>query len=72
MSSLVYTLLFADDQVVIAKDNEDACYMTRKLKEECQDCRLEINIENIWNNLICLSKYLKFFIRKTVTLKHLE
>jgi hypothetical protein len=30
----LYNLLFADDQVVIAKDTEDAEYMFRKLTEE--------------------------------------
>jgi hypothetical protein len=30
----LYTLLFADDQVIVAADAEDVSFMTRKLKEE--------------------------------------
>jgi hypothetical protein len=36
-------LLFADDQVIIAQDNEDAEYMLRKLVEEYMIWGLQIN-----------------------------
>jgi hypothetical protein len=39
-----YTLLFADDQVIVAADAEDVSYMTRKLKEEFTKWGLEINM----------------------------
>jgi hypothetical protein len=37
-----YTLLFADDQVIVAADAEDMSYMTRKFKEEFTKWGLEI------------------------------
>ena len=43
--SYLYTLLFADDQVVIAADIDDVSYMTRKLEEEYNRRGLEINFE---------------------------
>jgi sorting nexin-29 len=39
-----YTLLFADDQVIVAADAEDVSYMTRKLKEEFTKWGLEKNM----------------------------
>jgi hypothetical protein len=36
-------LLFADDQVIIAPDTEDAEYMLRKLVEEYRKWGLQIN-----------------------------
>lgn len=41
----LYTLLFADDQVVLAEDEDDASYMVRKLIEEYDDWGLEINLQ---------------------------
>ena len=41
----LYTLCFADDQVVIAQDEEDLSYMVRKLNEEYTKMGLEINIK---------------------------
>ena len=41
----LFTLCFADDQVVIAQDEEDLSYMMRKLKEEYEDAGLEINLD---------------------------
>lgn len=38
------TLLFADDQVVISADVDDACYMLRKLQEEYAKWGLRINL----------------------------
>lgn len=42
----VYTLSFADDQVVVAQDIDDIEYMTRKLIEEYDKYGLEVNIDN--------------------------
>ena len=42
-STCLYTLLFADDQVLIANDEDDIAYMTRKLIEEYRKCGLNIN-----------------------------
>jgi hypothetical protein len=39
----LYNLLFADDQVIIAQDIEDAEYMLRKLVEEYMKWELQIN-----------------------------
>jgi hypothetical protein len=39
----LYNLLFADDQVIIAQDTEDAEYMLRKLVEEYMIWGLQIN-----------------------------
>ena len=40
----LYTLQFADDQVVLAEDKEDLEYMTRKLKETYEKWGLNINL----------------------------
>ena len=40
----VHTLLFADDQIVLAEDRDDIEYMTRKLLEEYRRWGLEINL----------------------------
>ena len=39
----LYTLLFADDQVVVAMDEQDSNYMTRKLHEQYKNWGLDIN-----------------------------
>uniref|UniRef100_T1H9Z7 Reverse transcriptase domain-containing protein n=1 Tax=Rhodnius prolixus TaxID=13249 RepID=T1H9Z7_RHOPR len=41
----LHSLLFADDQVMIANDEEDINYMARNLAEEYRKWGLEINIE---------------------------
>lgn len=41
----IQTLLFADDQVILAEDEEDAEYMLRKLVEEYEKWGLELNME---------------------------
>lgn len=41
----LFTLCFADDQIVIAQDYEDLEYMARKLIEEYEKWGLEVNIE---------------------------
>ena len=40
----LYTLCFADDQVVVAQDEEDADYMTRKLVEEYRLWGLDVSV----------------------------
>ncbi|XP_030762136.1 uncharacterized protein LOC115886948 [Sitophilus oryzae] len=40
----LYTLFFADDQIVLAQDHDDLEYMARKLIEEYKKWGLEINI----------------------------
>ena len=44
-NSHLYTLCFADDQVVIAQDEDDMSYMVRKLQEEYIKAGLEINLK---------------------------
>jgi len=39
----VYSLNFADDQVLIAQDHDDMEFMARKLKEECEKWGLTMN-----------------------------
>jgi len=41
----LYTLCFADDQIVLAQDYEDLEYMTRKLIEEYNKWGLDVNLE---------------------------
>jgi hypothetical protein len=47
----VYSLNFADDQVLIAQDHDDMEFMAWKLKEEYEKWRLTMNLEKpkyIW------------------------
>ena len=44
-NTYVYSLSFADDQVLLAQDHDDMEYMARKLKEECEKWGLVINLE---------------------------
>ena len=51
----LYTLQFANDQVVLAEDKEDLEYMTRKLKETHEKWVLGMNLKKtkylyIWGN----------------------
>uniref|UniRef100_T1H9Y0 Uncharacterized protein n=1 Tax=Rhodnius prolixus TaxID=13249 RepID=T1H9Y0_RHOPR len=41
----LHSLLFADDQVLIANDEEDINYLVRKQAEEYRKWGLEINTE---------------------------
>ena len=41
---ILYTLQFADDQVVLASDKEDLEYMSRKLKETQENWGLNLNL----------------------------
>ena len=40
----LYTLCFADDQIVVAQDEEDADYMTRKLVEEYRKWGMDVSV----------------------------
>ena len=44
-NTYVYSLNFADDQVLLAQDHDDMEYMVRKLKEEYEKWGLAINLE---------------------------
>jgi len=43
-NTTLYTVQFADDQVVLAGDKEDLEYMTLKLKETCEKWGLDMNL----------------------------
>jgi len=43
----IYSMLFADDQLLIAQDYEDLEYMTRNLIEEYEMWGLKLNIKNL-------------------------
>ena len=45
-NNFLYTLCFADDQVLIAQGYEDIKYKTRKLMEQCAKWELEVNLNN--------------------------
>jgi hypothetical protein len=42
----IYSLLFADDQLVTAQDYEDLVYTTRKLIDEYEMWGLKLNVKN--------------------------
>ena len=44
-NTLLYSLSFADDQVLLTQDHDDMEYMVRKLKEENEKWGLAINLE---------------------------
>ena len=48
----VYSLNFADDQVLIAQDHDDMGFMARKLKEEYEKWGLTMNLEE--TKYICI------------------
>ena len=50
----VYSLSFADGQVVLAQDRDDMEYMARKLKEEYEEWGLTINLEKM--KYICIGE----------------
>jgi len=50
----VYSLNFADDQVLIAQDHDDMEFMARKLKEEYEKWGLTMNLEK--TKYICIEK----------------
>ena len=47
----IYTMLFADDQLLIAQDYEDLEYMTKKLIDEYELWGLKLNLKKI--NTLC-------------------
>ena len=44
-NTYVYSLNFADDQVLLAQDHDDMEYMARKLKEKYEKWGLAVNLE---------------------------
>jgi len=44
VDNTIFTLQFADDQVVMVQSKEDLWYMCRKLQEEYSKCDLTMNI----------------------------
>ncbi|XP_030746451.1 uncharacterized protein LOC115875188 [Sitophilus oryzae] len=43
--SILYTLCFADDQIILTQDYEDLKYKTRKLTKEYSKWGLEVNLK---------------------------
>ena len=50
----VYSLNFADDQVLIAQDHDDMEFMARKLKEEYEKWGFTMNLEK--TKYICIGE----------------
>jgi hypothetical protein len=55
----VYSLSFAEDQVLLAQNHDDMEYMVRKLKEEYKKWELAINLEKKPN--MCVWEKVKKF-----------
>jgi glutamine cyclotransferase len=53
-NTYVYSLNFADDQVLLAQDHDDVEYMGRKLKEEYEKWGLGINLEK--TKYVCMGE----------------
>jgi len=53
-NTFVYSISFADDQVLLAQDHDDIEYMTRKLKEEYEKWGLAINLEK--TKYVCMGE----------------
>ena len=53
-NTYVYSLNFADDQVLLAQDHDDMEYMARKLKEEYEKWGLAINLEK--TKYVCMGE----------------
>jgi len=51
-NTYVYSLNFADDQVLLAQDHDDMEYLVRKLKEEYEKWGFTINLEKKLNMYI--------------------
>jgi len=60
-NTTLYTLQFADDQVVLAGDKEDLEYMTRKLKEIYEKWGLDMNLNK--TKYLCFGETQQFEIR---------
>jgi hypothetical protein len=66
-NTCVYSLNFADDQVLLAQDHGDMEYMARKLKEEYEEWGLTINLEK--TKYVCIGgekEALKFDCREEI------
>ena len=50
-NTYIYSLNFADDQILLTQDHDDMEYMARKLKEEYEKWGLTINLEK---NQVCM------------------
>lgn len=50
----IFTLQFADDQVIITQDKEDLEYMTRKIKEEYKRWWLIVSINISKIKYLCI------------------
>ena len=50
----IYSLNFADDQVVLAQDRDDMGYVARKLKDEYEEWGLTISLEKM--KYICIGE----------------
>jgi hypothetical protein len=57
-NTYLYSLNFADDQVLLAQDHDDMEYTARKLKEEYKKWGLTINLEK--TKYVCREKEEKF------------
>jgi hypothetical protein len=53
-NTYVYSLNFADDQLLLAQDHDDMEYMARKLKEEYEEWGLTINLEK--TEYVCIGE----------------
>jgi hypothetical protein len=53
-NTYVYSINFADDQVLLAQDHDDMEYMARKLKEEYEKWGLTINLEK--TKYVCIGE----------------
>jgi hypothetical protein len=53
-NTYIYSLNFADDQVLLAQDHDDMEHMARKLKEEYERWGLAINLKK--TNMYVLEK----------------
>jgi hypothetical protein len=63
----MYSLNFADDQVIIAQDHDDMEFMAQKLKEEYEKWGLTMNLEK--TKYICIGEEkgsLKFDSREQI------
>lgn len=49
----LFTLYFADDQIVIAEDEDELAYMVRKLKEEYELAGLTLNMSKCEYLIVC-------------------
>ena len=53
-NTYIYSLNFADDQVLLAQDHDDMEYVARKLKEEYEKWGLAINLKK--TKYVCMGE----------------